>query len=69
MLLLFILALVFSAILCYDKDNGEGGFSMAIRYKVDILAELKQRGYSSTRILEDHGHHLFPPGLPTGRPD
>ena len=26
---------------------------MAIRYKVDILAELKQRGYSSTRIREE----------------
>ena len=26
---------------------------MAIRYKVDILAELKKRGYSSTRIREE----------------
>ena len=26
---------------------------MAIRYKVDILAELKQKGYSSTRIREE----------------
>ena len=26
---------------------------MAIRYKVDILAELKKKGYSSTRIRED----------------
>ena len=25
---------------------------MAIRYKVDILAELKKKGYSSTRIRE-----------------
>ena len=25
---------------------------MAIRYKVDILAELKKEGYSSTRIRE-----------------
>ena len=26
---------------------------MAIRYKVDILAELKKIGYSSTRIREE----------------
>ncbi len=26
---------------------------MAIRYKIDILAELKKHGYSSTRIRED----------------
>lgn len=26
---------------------------MAIRYKIDILAELKKRGYSSTRIREE----------------
>ena len=28
-------------------------YFMAIRYKVDILAELKKKGYSSTRIRED----------------
>ena len=26
---------------------------MAIRYKVDILAELKKKGYSSSRIREE----------------
>ena len=26
---------------------------MAIRYKIDILAELKARGYTSTRIREE----------------
>ena len=26
---------------------------MAIRYKVDIMAELKKKGYSSTRIWEE----------------
>ena len=26
---------------------------MAIRYKVDVLAELKKNGYSSTRIREE----------------
>lgn len=26
---------------------------MAIRYKVDIMAELKKHGYSSTRIREE----------------
>ena len=26
---------------------------MAIRYKIDILAELKKRGYTSTKIREE----------------
>lgn len=26
---------------------------MAIRYKVDVMAELKKKGYTSTRIRED----------------
>ncbi len=26
---------------------------MAIRYKVDVLAELKKKGYSSTKISEE----------------
>ncbi len=26
---------------------------MAIQYKIDIMAELKQKGYSSTRIREE----------------
>ncbi len=26
---------------------------MAIRYKVDVMAELKKKGYSSTKIRED----------------
>ncbi len=26
---------------------------MSIRYKIDILAELKKKGYSSTRIREE----------------
>ena len=26
---------------------------MAIRYKIDVLAELKKKGYSSTRIREE----------------
>ena len=26
---------------------------MALRYKVDIMAELKRKGYSSTRIREE----------------
>ena len=26
---------------------------MAIRYKIDIMARLKERGYSSTRIREE----------------
>ena len=26
---------------------------MAIRYKIDVMAELKKRGYSSTKIREE----------------
>ena len=26
---------------------------MAIRYRIDVLAELKKKGYSSTKIRED----------------
>ena len=26
---------------------------MAIRYKIDVMAELKKKGYSSTKIRED----------------
>jgi putative transcriptional regulator len=28
-------------------------FFMAIRYRVDVLAELKKKGYSSTKIREE----------------
>ncbi len=34
-------------------DEGKGGVVMAIRYKVDIMAELKKCGYSSARIREE----------------
>ena len=27
---------------------------MAIRYKIDVLAELKKKGFSSTKIREDN---------------
>lgn len=32
---------------------GKEALYMAIRYKIDILAELKKKGYSSTRIREE----------------
>jgi putative transcriptional regulator len=32
---------------------GKEALFMAIRYKVDIMAELKKKGYSSTRIREE----------------
>jgi putative transcriptional regulator len=32
---------------------GEEAISMAIQYKIDIMAELKKRGYSSTKIREE----------------
>ena len=31
---------------------GKEAHFMAIRYKVDIMAELKKKGYSSTKIRE-----------------
>ena len=33
----------------YSKQN-EGGEGMPMRYKVDILAALKEKGYNTTRI-------------------
>ena len=63
MLSLYRIALVLCAFLRYNKDNGEGGNRrrppseyekggdfMPIKYKIDILSELKRAGYSSTRI-------------------
>ena len=60
------IALVLCAILRYTKDNGEGGIYreaplstkkrglfMPIKYKFDILARLKEAGYSSTRIRKE----------------
>lgn len=32
---------------------GKESFYMAIRYKIDILATLKEKGYTSTRIREE----------------
>ena len=32
---------------------GKEAHFMAIRYKVDIMAELKKKGYSSTKIREE----------------
>lgn len=32
---------------------GKESFYMAIRYKIDILAALKEKGYTSTRIREE----------------
>ena len=31
----------------------EEDFKMALRYKIDIMAELKKNGYTSTRIREE----------------
>ena len=36
----------------YFKQN-EGGEGMPMRYKVDILAALKEKGYNTTRIRRD----------------
>ena len=32
---------------------GKEAYCMAIRYKVDVMAELKQKGYTSTKIREE----------------
>lgn len=42
-------------ILCYNKDNGKGGafFEMPMKYKIDVLAALKEAGYNTTKIRND----------------
>ena len=41
--------------LLYDRmfTIGKVALKMAIQYKIDIMAELKNKGYSSTRIREE----------------
>lgn len=62
MLNLFIIALVFSAYICYNvivkielgnSNTEKEGSNMPIKYKKDILAALKEKGYSSTRIRNE----------------
>lgn len=49
-LLLRIFELDSSVFLMYNKAEINGGETMAIRYKSDVLALLKAAGYPSTRI-------------------
>ena len=53
----------FCVILCYNTDNGEGqlfykpqqegGTTMPIVYKIDILAALKEAGYNTNRLRKE----------------
>lgn len=64
-LYLFIFALVLCVLLTYNSHSGKGGLhekapstverggNMPIKYKFDILAALKEAGYSSTRIRKE----------------
>ncbi len=66
MLILSIFALESSALLCYNVYNGEVGTikkarllrgkeveTMPIQYKIDVLAALKEKGYTSARIRNE----------------
>lgn len=62
MLYLSNIALVFSAYICYNvivemglliKPPRKARKTMPIKYKIDILAKLKEKGYSSTRIRNE----------------
>ena len=49
--------------LCYNKDNGKGtqffsgprmgGNTMGIKYKIDIIAALKEAGYNTSTLRKD----------------
>lgn len=44
----------FRVCLCYNKDNGKGGFlEMPIVYKIDVLEALKEKGYSSYNLRKE----------------
>lgn len=66
MLILFASALESSALLCYNVYRGEVGTikksacsmekeveTMPIQYKIDVLAALKEKGYTSARIRNE----------------
>ena len=62
MLYLFKITLAFSAYICYNvivemglliKPPRKVRKIMPIKYKIDILAKLKEKGYSSTRIRNE----------------
>lgn len=44
-------ALDFVQLLQYNRDNGKGGeFPMPMRYKIDVLNALKEKGYNTNKI-------------------
>lgn len=52
----------FCVILCYNKDNGEGAQflvapgleeHMSIKYKIDVIAALKEAGYNTSTLRKD----------------
>ena len=52
----------FCVVLCYNTDDGEGrpsndhpegGNTMPIVYKIDILATLKEAGYNTNRLRKE----------------
>ena len=62
-IILFNFYIDFCVILCYNGDDGkerrfrgaprERGTTMPIRYKIDILAALKEAGYNTTRLRRE----------------
>ena len=48
---MYIFALDFVQYLQYNVDNGKGGdFPMPMRYKIDVLNALKEKGYNTNKI-------------------
>ena len=48
--LLCIFALDFVQFVQYNMDNGKGGGIMPLRYKIDVLNALKEKGYNTNKI-------------------
>ena len=43
-----------SVVLCYTMDSGKGGFyKMPIKYKINVLEALKEKGYNTGKIRKD----------------
>ena len=48
---MYVFALDFVQHLQYNVDNGKGGdFPMPMRYKIDVLNALKEKGYNTNKI-------------------
>ena len=53
--MLCIFALDFVQLLKYNKDNGKGGVFMPMKFKIDVLAALKEKGTLGQGCSVGHG--------------